>query len=144
MARFLDLPPEIRLLVYHLVLADHTRVSHNVQPTNTHLRLLRLCRIVRAESEHLLRAYVSLRSEYQIINFLRSVDIRWRANVKWADVANDGRVAASSDPTLDAVPLSHLFVALRDFTALQHLRVFDCRIGSSTSGSRHYFSLCIL
>jgi hypothetical protein len=94
-SRFLALPPEIRLAVYDLFLADHQRVRADVQPSNAHILLLRTCRLVNDEAGALFRQYISLRHELQIHAFIRRLRLNddYEDRVLWADVANDGRFA---------------------------------------------------
>lgn len=91
MISFLDLPPELRLPIYTLVLENHTIIRNNRQPNNGHLRLLHTCRTIYHEAHSTIRTYVSLAYERQINNFIRCVDPEERACILWADVANDGR-----------------------------------------------------
>ncbi|EGO20679.1 hypothetical protein SERLADRAFT_417835 [Serpula lacrymans var. lacrymans S7.9] len=127
MTHLLALPPELRLLIYTLLLADHQRVSHRTQPTNVHLRPLRTCTLLYAEAAPVLSAYVSLRNEVQITRFLHSLTSERASLVNWADVANDGRVL--HDPSTNHIePASQLYLALARLSSLAILRVFHFRI----------------
>jgi hypothetical protein len=96
---FLNLPSEIRCLVYLYVLRAHVRVRDKVQPDNTHLRLLRTCTTIRAEAAAIIEPYISLRHERQIRAFIRRIadDSSFVDKVRWADVANDGRLIINAD-----------------------------------------------
>jgi hypothetical protein len=98
---FLDLPPELRSIVYHHFFTDHRQVYHNTQPGNAHLSLLRVCRLVNRDTLEQCRQYISLRHERQINNFIRRIaqddNFEIVKHIQWADVANDGRFAFASD-----------------------------------------------
>ncbi|EGN95168.1 hypothetical protein SERLA73DRAFT_162715 [Serpula lacrymans var. lacrymans S7.3] len=126
MTHLLALPPELRLLIYTLLLADHQRVSHRTQPTNVHLRPLRTCTLLYAEAAPVLSAYVSLRNEVQITRFLHSLTSERASLVNWADVANDGRVLHDLS-TNHIEPASQLYLALARLSSLAILRVFNVR-----------------
>ncbi|KAI0639781.1 hypothetical protein C8Q77DRAFT_86036 [Trametes polyzona] len=125
-----DLPLELRLQIYEHVLASHQHVRQKNQPTNAHLRLLYVCKQIKEEAEPLLRRYVSLSREHQIEAFLLHAPPSLYAQVKWADVANEGRVfrPAKLGEGEDS-PLSSLHAVLGRMTALKQLRVFECRQG---------------
>ena len=97
MASFIQLPPELRLHVYGIVLADHQHVRKKLQPSNAHLRLLHTCRQIAEEAGGTFRRYVSLLHEHQIHAFLLSAQPSLLSQIEWADVANDGRVFHSAN-----------------------------------------------
>ncbi|KAI0673513.1 hypothetical protein C8Q78DRAFT_629755 [Trametes maxima] len=127
---FLDLPVELRLDIYEHYLAEHQRVRKRIQPSNSHLRLLRTCKQIKEEASPTLRRYLSLLHELQIQAALLHAPPSVFAHIQWADVGNDGRVfhrAAGTDQ--EDAPLSSLHAALARMTALSRLRVFECRQG---------------
>ncbi|KZT05954.1 uncharacterized protein LAESUDRAFT_207336 [Laetiporus sulphureus 93-53] len=126
---FLAIPVEIRLAIYDHYLTEHQRVSQTRQPSNQHLGLLHTCRQIYHEAGPLFQGYVSLRNEWQIKAFLQHADSLLKAQVYWADVANDGRVLSTGGSAQAALPLSVLYLALRRMTSLRRLRVFQCRQG---------------
>ncbi|KZT72750.1 hypothetical protein DAEQUDRAFT_722365 [Daedalea quercina L-15889] len=139
---FLDIPVEVRLVVYDMYLMGHRRVRQKRQPTNGHLKLLRTCRQVQDEAAHILWRYVSLRDELEINAFILNTSDAAAARVLWADVANDTRVfmplEAKKEEGTKPSPLSNLHLALRRMPSLQRLRVFQCRRGlpANIQGSR--------
>jgi hypothetical protein len=88
---FLQIPFEIRLIIYRLVLQDHTVVKRRHQPNNNHLRVLHTCSQVYYEADHVFRQYVSLSREEQMLAFHHCATDSQKAQVLHADVANDGR-----------------------------------------------------
>jgi len=134
MATFLTIPLELRFAIYEAFLSNHQRVFECNQPSNQHIRVLRACRQINAEAAPIFRRYVSLLHERQIHAFLASDYHSWRAQVIWADVANDGRfVHNSSNPHDGRLPLSQLHLALAGLPSLKYLRVFECRQGHPIS-----------
>lgn len=91
-ARFLEIPLEIRLAIYNAFLQDHQIVQDKQQPNNDHIRFLHTCRQVYREADHIFRQYVSLYRETQIFKFNYYSTDTQKAQVRWADLANDGRV----------------------------------------------------
>lgn len=88
---FLQLPPEIRIVVYEFYLEGQRYVESHQQPRNNHIRTLLVCKTVYYEAGPLFRSYVSLRNERQIDRLLRDAASFDFSHVIWADVANDGR-----------------------------------------------------
>lgn len=144
-ASFFKLPPELRLLIYAIYLANHTQVLQRRQPSNQHLRLLRVCSTIHCEARDLLQGYVSLRNEREILSFLRRATPRYAACVRWTDVAHDARVLQESievmhvaqlrirrliavirQTTMRITPASQVGSALKRMSSLRTLRVFDC------------------
>ncbi|KAI0361206.1 hypothetical protein OH77DRAFT_1443378 [Trametes cingulata] len=126
---FLDLPVELRLVIYEQFLVDHQQVRRKTQPSNAHIRLLYTCRQIAQEAAPVLRRYISLLHERQIQTFLLHAPPSLCTQVEWADVANDGRVFRGGETDQEDKPLSSLHVALDRMTALRRLRVFQCRQG---------------
>ncbi|KAI0375379.1 hypothetical protein BV20DRAFT_1117762 [Pilatotrama ljubarskyi] len=125
----LDLPVELRLVIYDHFLADHQQVRRKTQPSNVHIRLVYTCKQIAQEAGPILHRYISLLHERQIQTFLLHAPSSVCTQVEWADVANDGRVFRGVDTDQEDAPLSSLHVALDRMTALKRLRVFQCRQG---------------
>lgn len=89
---FLDLPTEIRLLVYSSYLAAHRRISQDAQPSNKHLHLLRTCKQIAVEAGPITWSYISLLYEGQINAFISRAPPELFERVRWVDAANDGRL----------------------------------------------------
>jgi hypothetical protein len=85
---FLNIPPELRLLIYDIYLSDHrvVDIGRDRQPDNSHLRLLHTCRQVYFEAGTSFRRYVSLRSEKANRAFCEHVDDRQASQILMADV----------------------------------------------------------
>lgn len=92
---FLELPAEIRLLVYSYHLSAHRHITHDRQPSNLHVRLLRTCKQINAEARSTILSYISLLHEEQIGVFLRSFPDDAFSLAQYVDVANDGRLLTS-------------------------------------------------
>ncbi|EIW86639.1 hypothetical protein CONPUDRAFT_161346, partial [Coniophora puteana RWD-64-598 SS2] len=125
----LNLPVEIRLAIYQLILNEHRRVRRFKQPSNAHVQLLRACKQIYVETECIFRRYVSLRNELEIERFLAQTSWDPRL-VVFADVANDGRMVESRkthDYDKQKLPVSRLYLVLRRMTSLKHLRAFSAR-----------------
>lgn len=88
---FLEIPLEIRLIVYNLLLQDHQIVKQKRQPNNSHILILHTCTQIYYEADHIFRQYVSLRREKEMLNFYHLATDTQKAQIRWADVANDGR-----------------------------------------------------
>lgn len=141
----LNLPVEIRLAIYEIFLDNHLRIPNNRrQPSNAHLRVLRICRVVHHEARDLFRTYISLSHERQINAFIRYADDHDCSYIERADVANDGRFFQSNEgkPQL-ATPVSNLHIALRHLRSLKQLRVFECRQGVPMGVHRAYEFLSV-
>lgn len=110
MLSFLDLPFDLRLIVYDLVLADHHIVLQSKQPSNAHFAFLYTCRQVYYEAADTFRTYVSLRNEFQMERFHHYISSspETALSVRWADVANDGRIVESLRTGRVCVPLASL------------------------------------
>ncbi|KAL4242152.1 hypothetical protein ABKN59_001867 [Abortiporus biennis] len=132
MSTLLELPSELRLLIYEFYLFAHlqSKVSQQLQPSNEHFRLLRVCHQIRREAADVLHRYVSLHHERQILAFSKNPP-SWLSKVTHADVANDGRFLHTSvdSDELQKYPLSQLHLALAKLPSLTHLRIFECRQG---------------
>ncbi|KAG6381246.1 hypothetical protein JVT61DRAFT_5650 [Boletus reticuloceps] len=122
------LPCDIRFIIYDLILADTTTVRHSIQPCNTHFRLLNSCRLVYYEARLSFHRYVSLRNEFQIKHFHNHIfsSPETALSVRWADVANDGRIVETLH-TGRSTPASQLYRVLAKLPCLERLRVFDVR-----------------
>lgn len=117
-----SLPADIRLVIYDLVLADthavvhaiqpyYTHaVIHAIQPCNTHFRLLHACRQFYYEARPSFSRYVSLRNEFQIERFYHYISSspETALSVRWADVANDGRIVETLHAGRVCTPLPSL------------------------------------
>ncbi|KZV77477.1 hypothetical protein PENSPDRAFT_746624 [Peniophora sp. CONT] len=137
-----DIPPEVRLIIYDWYLVAHQslRANNRVQPNNSHFRLLQVCQRIRDEASPCLHRYVSLLHEYQIAAFIRVA--KHAQEITQVDVANDGRVMTSRDERHRTVsPVSRLFLALRMMPNLRRLRVFDCRQGLPAPGGPRFHGL---
>lgn len=88
---FLEIPLEIRLIIYNAFLQDHQIVHDKRQPNNGHIRILHTCTQVYYEADHIFRQYVSLHRETQILRFIQCATDTQKAQIRWADLANDGR-----------------------------------------------------
>ncbi|KAG1826023.1 uncharacterized protein BJ212DRAFT_319414 [Suillus subaureus] len=122
-----DLPYDVRILVYETILANHLCVNQNRQPSNDHIRVLHTCRQIFYEARAIFHKYVSLRNDWEVDHYLTYLDSEPKAApvVRWADVANDGRVLES---TLDQTgPASRLYLVLAKFVSLEKVRVFNVR-----------------
>ncbi|KIK40607.1 hypothetical protein CY34DRAFT_807024 [Suillus luteus UH-Slu-Lm8-n1] len=122
-----DLPYDVRILVYEAILANHLCVNQNRQPSNDHIRVLHTCRQIFYEAHALFHKYVSLRNDWEVDHYLAYLDSEPKTApiVRWADVANDGRVLES---TLGQTgPASRLYLVLARFVSLEKLRVFNVR-----------------
>ncbi|KDQ63660.1 hypothetical protein JAAARDRAFT_386503 [Jaapia argillacea MUCL 33604] len=128
-ASFLGIPPELRIIIYEFYLDDHRRVKSKRQPSNEHLRILRTCKSISHEAADSFWQYISLRHERQIRGFLAADHCV--ARIRYADVANDGRMVQS--PNMQPTPVSQLRSAISRMASLQFLRVFECRQGFPTS-----------
>lgn len=89
---FLDLPAEIRLLVYSSYLSAHRHIAQDAQPTNHHLHLLRTSKQIAMEAGPIMWSYVSLLYEGQINAFISRAPPDLFERVVWVDAANDGRL----------------------------------------------------
>lgn len=88
----LHIPLEIRLIIYRFVLLGHCQVvKQRQQPNNDHLHVLHTCTQIYYEADHILRQYVSLCRERQMLAFNQYATESQKARVRHADVANDGR-----------------------------------------------------
>ncbi|KAI9572894.1 hypothetical protein HD554DRAFT_2185107 [Boletus coccyginus] len=128
MPAFLDLPLDVRLIIYDLLLSSNQTVSLSLQPSNAHLRLLHSCRQVYDEATPAFRRYISLRTELQVERFHHFISSspETALSVRWADVANDGCITETLH-TGCATPASQLYRILAKLTSLDKLRVFDVR-----------------
>lgn len=88
---FLELPLDIRLIVYQQLLKDHQVILQNQQPTNNHICLLHVCSQISLEADRIFRQYVSLRAERQMLAFSQVATRAQMAQIRYADVANDAR-----------------------------------------------------
>ncbi|KAG1757486.1 hypothetical protein EDB19DRAFT_1934362 [Suillus lakei] len=95
-----DLPYDIRILIYEAILANHQCVKQNNQPSNAHIRILHTCRQIFYEAHAIFHKYVSLRNDWEVDHYLTYLDSEPKAApvVRWADVANDGRVLENAWP----------------------------------------------
>ena len=107
MANLLSIPVEIRLLIYDYILSTHWTVVSNQQPSNAHLNVLRVCKQIAREAFPTLQQYISLAHEAQIITFLATVSERKASYIRFADVANDGRMVQHPDRRLVSNFTSH-------------------------------------
>ncbi|KAG2366618.1 hypothetical protein BDR07DRAFT_1395904 [Suillus spraguei] len=126
-----DLPYDVRIIVYEAILANHLCVNQNRQPSNNHIRILHTCRQFFYEAHALFHKYISLRNDWEVDHYLAYLDSEPKAAhiVRWADVANDGRILES---TLGQTgPASRLYLVLAKFISLEKVRVFNVR---------HYYS----
>lgn len=85
------------------------------------------CRQIFYEARAIFHKYVSLRNDWEVDHYLTYLDSEPKAApvVRWADVANDGRVLES---TLDQTgPASRLYLVLAKFVSLEKVRVFNVR-----------------
>ena len=89
---FLGLPIELRLAVYSAYLSEHRRIVGGTQPSNQHLRLLRLCKQIAMEARPIIWSYISLLHEGQIDIFISRAPTEALQRVRWVDAANDGRL----------------------------------------------------
>lgn len=122
-----DLPYDVRILVYEAILANHLCVNQNRQPSNAHIRVLHTCRQIFYEARAIFHKYVSLRNDWEVDRYLAYLDSDPKAApiVRWADVANDGRVVEN---TLGHTgPASRLYLVLARFVSLEKVRVFNVR-----------------
>ena len=87
MTGLLNLPPEIRLIIFSfsLYLAHSSR-------HNEHLRLLQTCAQIAAEAGPILRQYICLKDESQIRGLLFDAHRDYLAQVCTAEVASDSRL----------------------------------------------------
>lgn len=92
---FLSIPLEIRLTIYEIYLSDHQRVLPNCQPSNAHICVLHTCRQIAYEARPLFSQFISFRYEQEITAFTAQTNDF--SHVRWADVANDGRLAQTHD-----------------------------------------------
>jgi hypothetical protein len=94
----LELPVELRLVIYKLFLSELQDVSTGHQPRNEHFNLLHVCRQISYEAGHLadFRSYISLLHEDQIVAFIANIDIEGASRITTADVANDSRMVHAS------------------------------------------------
>ncbi|KAH7883671.1 hypothetical protein F5I97DRAFT_1929921 [Phlebopus sp. FC_14] len=125
---FLGLPLDIRLAIYDIVLADHQAIHQSRQPSNAHIRIIHTCRQIHCEAGAIFRKYLSLRNEIEIERYHRyasSFPERTSA-VRWADVANDGRILETLH-TGQIGPASRLYLVLLRLSSLEKLRVFNVR-----------------
>jgi hypothetical protein len=88
---FLQIPLEIRLIIYALLLRDNQVVKQRRQPNNHHIRVLHTCRQVYYEANYIFRQYISLSQEGQMLAFCQYATDAQKAQIRHADVANDGR-----------------------------------------------------
>ena len=92
-ATLLGLPPEIRSNIYEIYIMNLRKGATNAsQPSNEHFRLLQVCRQFYFEARPFLWRYISLKTERQIQNFTVNVSEELAVLVRYADVANDGRM----------------------------------------------------
>ncbi|KAJ4001018.1 hypothetical protein F5050DRAFT_1561665 [Lentinula boryana] len=130
MPSFLSLPVELRISIYSLYLLDLQHVSGNLQPRNTHFRLLHVCRQISYEAGRLanFRSYVSLIHEDQISAFNSITTVEAASRILHADVANDSRLVHASGHVRQnlSVPASELYLVLSKLVSLRRLRVFEC------------------
>ncbi|KAG2044763.1 hypothetical protein BDR03DRAFT_1020685 [Suillus americanus] len=120
-----SLPYDVRILVYEVFLANHLCVNQNRQPSNDHIRVSHTCRQIFYEARAIFHKYVSLRNDWEVDHYLAYLDSEPKAApiVRWADVANDGRVLGS---TLDQTgPASRLYLVLAKFVSLFNVRHRD-------------------
>ncbi|KAH7911962.1 hypothetical protein BJ138DRAFT_1149504 [Hygrophoropsis aurantiaca] len=124
----MDLPLEIRLLIYQGFLAEHQRIKQSRQPSNSHMQLLRTCRQVYIEAGIMFRQYLSLRNEIEMERYchLHSSADEVNSTVRWIDVANDGRMVETLHSG-QISPASQLYLILRNLPSLEKLRVFNVR-----------------
>ncbi|KAG1755200.1 uncharacterized protein EDB91DRAFT_1042512 [Suillus paluster] len=124
----LDIPFDVRLIVYEAILADHQSVKRNRQPSNAHILILHTCRQIFYEASPLFHKYVSLRNDWEVDHYLTYLASESEAakKVRWADVANDGRVLEDTAHG-QAGPASRLYLVLGMFLSLEKLRVFNVR-----------------
>ncbi|KAG2159947.1 uncharacterized protein EDB93DRAFT_1260793, partial [Suillus bovinus] len=126
-----DLPYDVRILVYQAILDNHLRVNQNQQPSNNHIRILHTCRQIFYEARAMFHKYVSLRNDWDVDRYLTYLDSEPKAApiVRWADVANDGRVLESTHGQVCNIlfigPASRLYLVLAKFVSLEKLRVFN-------------------
>ncbi|KAG2061923.1 hypothetical protein BDR06DRAFT_869617 [Suillus hirtellus] len=122
-----DLPYDVRFLIYEAILANHLCVNQNRQPSNNHIRVLHTCRQIFYEARAIFHKYVSLRNDWDVDHYLAYLDSEPKAApmVRWADVANDGRVSES--PHGQTGPASRLYLVLAKFVSLEKIRVFNVR-----------------
>ncbi|KAH7931032.1 hypothetical protein BV22DRAFT_1108905 [Leucogyrophana mollusca] len=124
----MELPLEIRLLIYQAFLAEHQRIKQSRQPSNAHIQVLRTCRQVYVEAGAIFRQYLSFRNEIEMERYchLHSAADEIAATVRWADVANDGRMVETMHSG-ETGPASHLHLVLSKLPSLERLRVFNVR-----------------
>ncbi|KAJ3777975.1 hypothetical protein FB446DRAFT_45095 [Lentinula raphanica] len=125
MSTFLSLPVELRVIIYNFYLWDLQHVVGNLQPSNTHFRILHVCRQISAEASQLTNfcSYVSLIHEDQILAFNANISVGAASRILHADVANDARIVHGSG---HSAPASELYNALSKLVNLRRLRVFEC------------------
>ncbi|KAG0708945.1 hypothetical protein DFH29DRAFT_993798 [Suillus ampliporus] len=139
----LDIPFDVRIVVYEAILADHQCVKRNRQPSNAHIRILHTCRQIFYEARLVFHKYVSLRNDWDVDHYLTYLDSEPEAagKIRWADVANDGRVLDTAHGQVG--PASRLYLVLGMFVSLEKLRVFNVRhyhphtISSSATDPRY-------
>lgn len=110
MGSFLDLPFDIRLIVYDLILVDNQTIRQSRQPSNAHFLFLHTCSQVYYEAGDTFRRYVSLRNEFQMERFHHHISSspETALSVRWADVANDGRIVETLRTGHVCTPLASL------------------------------------
>ncbi|KIJ68361.1 hypothetical protein HYDPIDRAFT_179511 [Hydnomerulius pinastri MD-312] len=125
---FLELPLDIRLIIYDLVLAEHQVVQQSRQPSNMHMRILQTCKQIYLEAGDTFHRYLSLRNEFEMERYyiFASASPERASLVRWADVANDGRIVETLHSGQKR-PASQLHLALVRLASLERLRVFDVR-----------------
>ena len=85
--QLLSLPPEIRLIIFNILLHLALNSRHN-----RHLRLLQTCTQIAAEAGPILRQYLCLKDESQIRGLLFDAHSDHLAQICTADVAADSRL----------------------------------------------------
>ncbi|KIY73147.1 hypothetical protein CYLTODRAFT_449085 [Cylindrobasidium torrendii FP15055 ss-10] len=126
---FLGLPVELRLRIYEDFLNEHTHVRRNRQPSNTHFRLLHVCKQITDEAT-CLRQYISLLHENQIRTLLSNANGFSLSCIRSVDVANDGRVIRLRDKPLQNFPVSVAHEALYRMKNMTSVRVFNTTRGT--------------
>lgn len=131
-ATFLELPVEVRLVIYDVYLMMHQRVEQRRQPINSHLKLLRTCRQIYDEAHPIFWQYISLRDELEINAFILNTSDAAAARVLWADVANDTRVFVHLEQkTEEVVTLPH--VSMQNSSMHRERAPLPCRTSISHS-----------
>lgn len=109
----LNLPVELRLLIYEFYVELIQRVVEGHQPRNAHWDFLRTCRTIAVEAEPISRTYISLRNERQIRSFISHAE-PYISQIRRADVACDGRVITRDSETVRCPPVHHIALTTAD------------------------------